>query len=111
MDIGQILGAKTGIWIIIIKRDEEQCTRATVRNKIRILSILHRLRLQLGVQGGGSREGGLGCLGLADEVCTNPSIHNFGLEGSPSEGRPPLSNTSSEAGALHLEVRIKNDSD
>ena len=28
-----------------------------------------------------------------------------------SEGRPPLSNTSSEAGALPLKVRIENDSD
>ena len=28
-----------------------------------------------------------------------------------SEDRPPLSNTSSEAGALHFEVRIENDSD
>ena len=28
-----------------------------------------------------------------------------------AEGRPPLSNTSSEAGALPLEVRIENDSD
>ena len=28
-----------------------------------------------------------------------------------SEGRPPLSNTSSEAGALPLEGRIENDSD
>ena len=28
-----------------------------------------------------------------------------------SKGRPPLSNTSSEAGALPLEVRIDNDSD
>ena len=28
-----------------------------------------------------------------------------------SEGRPPLSNTSSEAGALPLEIRIENDSD
>ena len=28
-----------------------------------------------------------------------------------SEGRPPLSNTSSEAGALPLEGRIQNDSD
>ena len=38
------------------------------------------------------------------KVRTHPSIHNFGLEASPgnaiSEGRPPLCNTSSEAGAL-----------
>ena len=40
------------------------------------------------------------------KVGTHPSIHNFGLEASPgsgnaiSEGRPPLCNTSSEAGAL-----------
>ena len=45
------------------------------------------------------------------------SIHNFGLEVPPgnaiSEGRPPLCNTSSEAGALDtgVEVRIENDSD
>ena len=49
------------------------------------------------------------------EVCTYPSINNFGLETSPcnaiSEGRPLLSNTNSEAGALPLEVRIENDSD
>ena len=51
------------------------------------------------------------------EVCTYPSIHNFGLEAclppcnAISEGRPPLSNTSSEAGALPLEVRIENDWD
>ena len=49
------------------------------------------------------------------EVCTYPSIHNFVIEPSPcnaiSEGRPLLSNTSSEAGALPLEVRIKNDWD
>ena len=49
------------------------------------------------------------------EVCTYPSIHNFGHEASPcyaiSEGRPLLSNTSSEAGALPLEVRIENDWD
>ena len=41
------------------------------------------------------------------KVCTHPSIHNFGLEASPgnaiSEGRPPLCNTSSEAGALDME--------
>ena len=40
--------------------------------------------------------------------------HNFGLEASPcnsiSEGRPPLRNTSSEAVALPLEVRIEHDS-
>ena len=45
------------------------------------------------------------------EVCTYTSIQNFELEVSPcnaiSEGRPPLSNTSSE----HLEVRIENHSD
>ena len=38
------------------------------------------------------------------KVCTHPSIHNFGLLASPgnsiSEGRPPLCNTSSAAGAL-----------
>ena len=38
------------------------------------------------------------------KVRTHPSIHNFGLLASPgnaiSEGRPPLCNTSSEAGAL-----------
>ena len=38
------------------------------------------------------------------EVRTYPSIHDFGLEGPPcnaiSEGRPPLCNTSLEAGAL-----------
>ena len=49
------------------------------------------------------------------EVCTYPSIHNFELEAPScnaiSEGRPPLSNTSSEAGALPLEVRIENYSD
>ena len=47
------------------------------------------------------------------EVCTYPSIHNFGLPRCNviSEGRPPLSNTCSEAGALPLEVRIENDSD
>ena len=49
------------------------------------------------------------------EVCTYPSIHNFVIEPSPcnaiSKGRPLLSNTSSEAGALPLEVRIKNDWD
>ena len=49
------------------------------------------------------------------EVCTYPSIHNFELEAplfnAISEGRPPLSNTSSEAGALPLEGRIENDSD
>ena len=44
------------------------------------------------------------------EVCNYPSIHNFGLK-AISEGRPPLSNTSSEAGVLPLEVRIENDSD
>ena len=40
------------------------------------------------------------------EVCNYPLIHNFGLEASPcnaiSEGRPRLSNTTSEAGALPL---------
>ena len=49
------------------------------------------------------------------KVCTYPSIHNFGLEAPPciaiSEGWPPLSNKSSEAGALPLKVRIENDSD
>ena len=51
------------------------------------------------------------------KVHTYPSssIHDFGLEGSPcnaiSEGRPPLRNTSSEAGAPPSEVRIENDSD
>ena len=49
------------------------------------------------------------------EVFTYPSIHYFRLEASPcntiSEGRPPLSNTSSEAGVLPIEVRIENDSD
>ena len=48
------------------------------------------------------------------EVCTYPSIHNFGLEASPllcDLGRQAfLSNTSSEAGALPLEGRIENDS-
>ena len=38
------------------------------------------------------------------KVRTHPSIHNFGLLAPPgnsiSEGRPPLCNTSSEAGAL-----------
>ena len=47
------------------------------------------------------------------EVCT--SIDNFVVEASPcnaiSEGRPTLKKTSSEAGALPLEVRIENDSD
>ena len=42
-------------------------------------------------------------------------IHNFGLEASPcieiSEGRPPLCNTRSEAGALHSEVRIDFEND
>ena len=52
----------------------------------------------------------LPCSLLAENIClffkvgTHPSIHNFGLEASPgnaiSEGRPPLCNTSSEAGAL-----------
>ena len=51
------------------------------------------------------------------EVCTYSSIaiHNFGFEASPcnaiSEGRPPLSDRSSEAGALPLQVRIENDWD
>ena len=49
------------------------------------------------------------------EVCTYPSIHNFELEAPPcnaiSESRPLLRNTSSEAGALPLEVLIENDSD
>ena len=53
-------------------------------------------------------------------LCNTKSapIHNFGLEPSPlppcnaiSEGRLPLCNTSSEAGALLSEVRIENDSD
>ena len=49
------------------------------------------------------------------EVFTYPSTHNFESRLPPcnviSEGRPPLSNTSSEAGALPLEGRIENDSD
>ena len=49
------------------------------------------------------------------EVCTYPLIHNFGFEAPTcnaiSVGRPPLSNLSSQAGALPLEVRIENDSD
>ena len=49
------------------------------------------------------------------EVRTYPSIHHFGLDVPPcnaiSEGRLPLCNTSSEAGALPSEVRIENDSD
>ena len=46
---------------------------------------------------------------------TYPSMYNFGLEVSPLkcnlEGRPPLFNTNSEAGALPSELRIKNNSD
>ena len=53
------------------------------------------------------------------EACTYHSIQNFVLEpysrlfpcNAIWEGRPPLSNTSSEAGALPLERRIENDSD
>ena len=52
------------------------------------------------------------------EVCTYPSIYNFGLEASPFtlcnsilEARLPLSNTSSEAGAMPSKVCIENGSD
>ena len=51
------------------------------------------------------------------EVRNYPSIYDFGLEVSPwnaiSETRPPLCNTSSEAGALDTggNVRIENESD
>ena len=49
------------------------------------------------------------------EVCTNPGYKILDSRLPPcnaiSEGRPPLSNTSSETGALPLEVRIKNDLD
>ena len=49
------------------------------------------------------------------EVCTYPSIPILDSRLPPcnaiSEGRPPLSNTSSETEALALEVRIENDSD
>ena len=49
------------------------------------------------------------------EVCTYPSITILDSRLPPcnaiSEGRPSLSNSSSEAGALILDVRIENDSD
>ena len=52
------------------------------------------------------------------EVCTYPSISRYTILDTRlppcnaiSEGRPLLSNTSSEAGALPLEVRIENDWD
>ena len=66
---------------------------------------------------------GRGCLGLTDKniyfgVSKSAPTPRYTILDSRltpcnviSESRPPLSNTSSQAGALPLEVRIENDSD
>ena len=86
-------------------------TIATVRNKIRIFSILHRLRLQPGYRAG------VGCLGLAGEnifsvfrICTKFWTRGFPLVMRSRKAGLPLA-TRTRKREPCPEVRIENDSD